>query len=110
MWLVISCYVLSSEYNRESANLLDLSERSFNTGKYGHNCHKRDDRIKTVAGLKAKRRDSPNIDTDWQNWNEDSLDYEDENILEKRRQLLEKELAKEDSADEDKKFPKTSKR
>ena len=35
-----------------------------------------------VAGLKAKRRDSPNIDTDWQNWNEESLDYEDENILE----------------------------
>ena len=68
-----------------------------------------------VAGLKAKRRDSPNIDTDWQNWNEDSLDYEDENILEKRRQLLQKELAKEDPADNTgdplvSKMPTTSKR
>ena len=68
-----------------------------------------------VAGLKAKRRDSPNIDTDWQNWNEESLDYEDENILEKRRQLLQKELAKEhdstdNTGDQVDKMPTTSKR
>ena len=37
--------------------------------------------------------------SDWQNWNEESLDYEDEKILEKRRQLLQRELAKEKDSD-----------
>ena len=37
--------------------------------------------------------------SDWQNWNEESLDYEDEKILEKRRQLLQRDLAKEKDSD-----------
>ena len=35
---------------------------------------------------------SPKVDTDWQNWNEESLDYEDERMLEKKRLLLQREL------------------
>ena len=38
---------------------------------------------------------SPKVDTDWENWNQESLDYEDEKMLEKKRLLLQKELAKE---------------
>ena len=49
---------------------------------------------------------SPKVDTDWQNWNEESLDYEDEKMLEKKRLLLQKELAKEHQPDPAKIVPK----
>ena len=37
---------------------------------------------------------SPTIDPDWMNWDEENLDFDDELMLEKKRQLLERELAK----------------
>ena len=40
----------------------------------------------------SKRTNSPNVDATWENWNEESLDYEDEKMLEKKRQILEREL------------------
>ena len=40
----------------------------------------------------SKRTNSPNVDANWENWNEESLDYEDEKMLEKKRQILEREL------------------
>ena len=41
------------------------------------------------------QRGSPAIDPNWENWDEKNLDYDDELMLEKKRQLLERELAKE---------------
>lgn len=41
-----------------------------------------------------KRKESPLIDPDWENWDEKHLDYDDELMLEKKRQLLQRELAK----------------
>ena len=52
---------------------------------------------KASPGLKSKPRHSPQLDIS--NWNEESLDYEDERILEKRRQMLERELAKDSDSD-----------
>lgn len=79
-------------------NILELGICKFDSKcKYAHT-HK--------AALTSRRsrrdhRSSPqnqaNVDTDWQNWNEESLDYEDEKMLEKKRLLLQQELAKEDS-------------
>ncbi len=37
---------------------------------------------------------SPAIDLDWENWDEKNLDYDDELMLEKKRQLLQRELAR----------------
>ena len=48
----------------------------------------------------SKRTNSPNVDANWENWNEESLDYEDEKMLEKKRQILERELAKGSSESE----------
>ena len=42
----------------------------------------------------GKRHGSPALDTDWMNWDEENLDFDDELMLEKKRQLLERELAK----------------
>ena len=46
------------------------------------------------------------MDTNWENWNEESLDYEDERMLEKKRQILERELAKGSSDSENDQMPK----
>lgn len=43
---------------------------------------------------RKKNTGSPAIDPDWMNWDEKNLDYEDESLLEKKRQLLERELAR----------------
>jgi hypothetical protein len=40
------------------------------------------------------REGSPKIDISWENWDEQKLDYDDELMLEKKRQMLERELAK----------------
>ena len=50
------------------------------------------------GGGKSGHRSSPAVDPnlgDWENWDEKNLDYDDELMLEKKRQLLERELAKE---------------
>ena len=50
------------------------------------------------GGGKGSHRNSPAIDPnlgDWENWDEKNLDYDDELMLERKRQLLERELAKE---------------
>ena len=44
-------------------------------------------------------KDSPVIDPNWENWDETNLDYDDELMLEKKRQLLQKELAKQMATD-----------
>ena len=44
-------------------------------------------------------KDSPLIDPNWENWDEDNLDYDDELMLEKKRQLLQSELAKQMAVD-----------
>ena len=46
----------------------------------------------TSSGLAPGR--SPTIDPDWENWDEKNLDHDDERMLEKKRQLLQRELAK----------------
>ena len=51
-----------------------------------------------AGGGKGGHRSSPSVDPnlgDWENWDEKNLDYDDELMLEKKRQLLERELAKE---------------
>ncbi|XP_059078908.1 serine/arginine repetitive matrix protein 2-like isoform X1 [Tigriopus californicus] len=40
----------------------------------------------------APNEDSPTIDPNWENWDEKNLDHDDEYMLEKKRQLLKKEL------------------
>merc|ERR1711962_1172804 len=45
------------------------------------------------------KTDSPLIDPNWENWDEDNLDYDDELMLEKKRQLLQMELAKQMAVD-----------
>ena len=45
------------------------------------------------------KTDSPLIDPNWENWDEDNLDYDDELMLEKKRQLLQRELAKQMTVD-----------
>merc|ERR1712083_216814 len=48
-----------------------------------------------VSKLSGKlKTDSPLIDPNWENWDEDNLDYDDELMLEKKRQLLQRELEK----------------
>lgn len=79
-------------------NILELGVCKFDTKcKYAHT-------HKTALLSRRSKRDrgspsapAPNLDSDWQNWNEESLDYEDEKMLEKKRLLLQRELAKEDS-------------
>jgi hypothetical protein len=44
-------------------------------------------------------KDSPRVDPNWENWDEDNLDYDDELMLEKKRQLLQRELAKQMTVD-----------
>ena len=44
-------------------------------------------------------KDSPLVDPNWENWDEDNLDYDDELMLEKKRQLLQRELAKQMAVD-----------
>lgn len=82
-----------------------------NKCKYAHThklfAKRADDRSKPKS-MAGKRPKSPNIDTDWQNWNEESLDYEDEKMLEKRRLLLQRELAKENDTEPDGGKPKPS--
>ncbi len=46
----------------------------------------------STSGLAPGR--SPTIDPDWENWDEKNLDHDDERMLEKKRQLLQRELAK----------------
>ena len=45
------------------------------------------------------KTDSPLIDPNWENWDEDNLDYDDELMLEKKRQLLQRELEKQMAVD-----------
>jgi hypothetical protein len=45
-------------------------------------------------GKKKGDNNSPPIDPDWMNWDEKNLDFDDELMLERKRQLLERELAK----------------
>lgn len=50
------------------------------------------------GGGRGSNRCSPAVDTKlghWEHWDEKNLDYDDELMLEKKRQLLERELAKE---------------
>ncbi len=47
------------------------------------------------GGAGSGHRNSPAIDTNWEAWNEKNLDHDDELMLEKKRQLLKRELAKE---------------
>ena len=42
-------------------------------------------RSKLRGPTNLKRTNSPSVDADWTNWNEESLDYEDEKMLEKKR-------------------------
>ena len=53
-----------------------------------------------VSKLSGKlKTDSPLIDPNWENWDEDNLDYDDELMLEKKRQLLQRELEKQMAVD-----------
>ena len=54
--------------------------------------------LATKLGGKLKT-DSPLIDPNWENWDEDNLDYDDELMLEKKRQLLQRELEKQMAVD-----------
>merc|ERR1712083_117119 len=81
-------------------NILESGTCKFDSKcKYAHT-HKMAmqtrDRLKMrgPTGLGSKRTNSPSVDTNWENWNEENLDYEDERMLEKKRQILERELAK----------------
>ena len=60
-----------------------------------------------TAGGKGKKGENgspPSFDPDWMNWDEKNLDFDDELMLEKKRQLLERELAKQ-LAEEDSRPP-----
>ena len=48
----------------------------------------------TPSGDPGPAPASPTIDPDWENWDEKNLDYDDELMLEKKRELLQRELAK----------------
>ena len=66
--------------------------------KYTHKMpSKRSMVSKASPGLKSKPRHSPQLDIS--NWNEESLDYEDERLLEKRRLMLERELARDSDSE-----------
>ena len=58
-----------------------------------------------VLGKKKGENGSPPIDPDWMNWDEKNLDFDDELMLEKKRQLLERELAKQIGEEDDTKGP-----
>ena len=79
-------------------NILDTGTCQFGTKCKYVSSHKiaqrqREDQKKTRK--RPLHGSSPKVDTDWQNWNEESLDYEDERMLEKKRLLLQRELEKE---------------
>ena len=80
-------------------NILETGTCQFGTKCKYVNSHKvaqrhRDDQTK-LRKRPPLHGSSPKVDTDWQNWNEESLDYEDERMLEKKRLLLQRELEKE---------------
>ena len=52
-----------------------------------------------ASKLGGKMKDSPVIDPNWENWDETNLDYDDELMLEKKRQLLQRELEKQMATD-----------
>lgn len=76
---------------------------------HGRNIFERHHRQRDDQAKPRKRPlhgSSPKVDTDWQNWNEESLDYEDERMLEKKRLLLQRELEKEHEPKEAGSLPK----
>ncbi len=91
-------------------NILEAGNCKFETKcKYAHT-HKlalafRDDthHRSKFPGKRSHLHSSPNVENDWQNWNEEALECEDERMLEKRRQMLQRELAKEHESEDPKK-------
>ena len=82
----------------------DVKRKSGHTSSSSrHHSHRGDPGSGLDRSLLASEADkpSPAVDPDWENWDEKNLDYDDEIMLEKKRQLLQRELAKQSEFQED---------
>nr|BAN21057.1 hypothetical protein [Riptortus pedestris] len=53
---------------------------------------KKEDLDKRVSTALVRRGSPPEVGEDWETWDQSDLEYEDENVLERRRQHLQREL------------------